>query len=78
MDDTDRNLLDTIDPDNNYFLDNTVNFSKYSMDDFHKSNIDRTKSLNILHNNSRSIVKEGRIDEYNILHDFCLKPFSVN
>ena len=43
MDETDRNLLDTIDPDNNYFLDNTVNFSKYSMDNFNESNIDRTK-----------------------------------
>ena len=77
MDETDRNLLDTIDPDNNYFLDNTVNFSKYSMDDFHKSNIDRTKSLNILHNNSRSILRDGRLDEYNILLDYLHNPFQI-
>ena len=77
MDETDRNLLDTIDPDNNYFLDNTVNFSKYSMDDFHKSNIDRTKSLNILHNNSRSILRDGRLDEYNILLDYLHNPFQM-
>ena len=57
MDETERNLLDNIDPDSNYFIDNTVNFSQYSMQDFHKSNIDKEKTFNILHNNSRSILK---------------------
>ena len=47
------------------------------MDDFHKSTIDRTKSLNILHNNSRSILKEGCIDEYNILLDYLHNPFHI-
>ena len=52
-------------------------FSKYSLEDFNKSTIDRTKSLNILHNNSRSILKEGRIDEYNILFDYLLNAFHI-
>ena len=77
MDETDRNLLDNIDPDSNFFLDNTINFSKYSMDDFYKSNINKAKSLNIFHNNSRSILKEGRVDEYNILLDYIKNPFQV-
>ena len=77
MYDLDRNLLDNVDPDSNYFKDNTVNFSKYSMDDFHKSNIDRIKSLNILHNNSRSILRDGRLDEYNILLDYLHNPFQI-
>ena len=77
MDELDRNLLDIIDPDNNYLIDNTVDFSKYSMHDFYKSNIDKEKSLNIIHNNSRSILKEGRIDEYNILLDYINNPFHI-
>ena len=77
MDETDRNLLDNIDPDSNYFIDNTVNFSKYSMQDFHKTNIDKEKTFNIFHNNSRSILKEGRLDEYNILFDYINNPFDI-
>ena len=77
MDELDRNLLDTIDPDSNYFIDNTVNFSKYSMRDFYKSNIDKAKSFNIIHNNSRSLLKDGRIDEYNILLDYIQNPFHI-
>ena len=77
MGDTDRNLMDTIDPDIHHFTDNAVNFSKYCMEDFYKSNIDETKSLNIIHNNSRSILKDGRIDEYNILLDYIKNPFHI-
>ena len=77
MDETDRNLLDSIDPDSNHFIDNEVNFSKYSMIDFHKSNITNDKSLNIMHNNSRSLIKEGRMDEYNILLDYIKNPFHI-
>ena len=75
MDETDRNLLDSIDPDINHFIDNEVNFSEYSMVDFYKSNINNDKSLNIMHNNSRSLLKEGRMDEYNILLDYIKNPF---
>ena len=77
MFETDKNLLETIDPDSNYFLDNTINFSGYTMDDFYKSNIDKSNSLNILHNNTRSILKDGRIDEYNILLEHIQNPFQV-
>ena len=47
------------------------------MDDFYKSNIDKSNSLNIFHNNSRSILKEGRLDEYNILLDYINNPFHL-
>ena len=77
MDETDKNLLDSIDPDSNHFIDNEVNFSKYSMIDFHKSNITNDNSLNIMHNNSRSLIKEGRMDEYNILLDYIKNPFHI-
>ena len=39
--------------------------------------IDRIKSLNILHNNSRSILRDGRLDEYNILLDYLHNPFQI-
>ena len=58
-------------------MDNTVNFSTYSMDDFYKSNIDKVNSLNIMHNNSRSILKEGRLDEYTILLNSIGNPFHI-
>ena len=77
MDETDRNLLDSIDPDINHFIDNEVNFSEYSMVDFYKSNINNDKSLNIMHNISRSLLKEGRMDEYIILLDYIKNPFHV-
>ena len=77
MDETDRTLLDSVDPDSNHFMDNTVDFCKYSMEDFYKCNIDKAKSFNIMHNNSRSLLKEGRIDEYNILLDYIKNPFHI-
>ena len=77
MDETHRNLLDSIDPDSNHFMDDAINFSKYSMVDFYKSNIESTNSLNIMHNNARSLLSEGRIDEYNILLDYINNPFHI-
>ena len=71
------NLLDSIDPDSNNFMDDAINFSKYSMVDFYKSNIKSTNSLNIMHNNARSLLSEGRIDEYNILLDYINNPFHI-
>ena len=47
------------------------------MEDFHERNIDKANSLNIMHNNSRSILKEGRIDEYDILLDYIKNPFHI-
>ena len=76
-DESNMNNFDNIDPDINYFNDNAVYFSKYSMEDFYTSNIDMAKSLNIMHNNSRSILKEGRIDEYNMMLDYINNPFHI-
>ena len=77
MDETHRNLLDSIDPDSNHFMDDAINFSKYSMVDLYKSNIESTNFLNIMHNNARSLLSEGRIDEYNILLDYINNPFHI-
>ena len=77
MCDGDRNFLETIDPDTNHFIDNTVNFSTYFMEDFYKSDITMNNSLNIMHNNARSILTAGRIDDYNNLLDYINNPFHI-
>ena len=59
MCETGSNFLDTIDPDTNHFVDNTVNFSSYYMEDFYKSNIATNESFNIFHNNARSILTDA-------------------
>ena len=33
--------------------------------------------MNIFHNNARSIMKEGRLDEYNILFKSIDNPFNI-
>ena len=72
-----ENYLDNLDPDNNYFADNILNFSAYDMDTFESSGITNNGSLNIMHHNSRSILTEGRMDDYNILLDTINNPFHV-
>ena len=77
MCETARNLLDTVDPDTNHFTDNTVNFSTYDMNDFYKSKVGKTNSLNIFHNNARSILSDSRLDDYNTLLDYINNPFHI-
>ena len=72
-----RNFLESIDPDSNHFIDNSVSFGTYSMEDFYKSNVTMTNSLNILHNNARSLLAAGRMDEYNNLLDYINNPFHI-
>ena len=77
MCETGSNFLDTIDPDNNHFVDNTVNFSSYYMEDFYKSNITINESLNIFHNNARSILTDGHMDDYKNLLHYINNPFHI-
>ena len=77
MDDNKNNLLEIIDPDNNDFMDTYVNFESYNLDNFNKNGIDKPSSFNILHHNSRSILKEGCIDDYDIMLETINNPFHV-
>ena len=72
-----HNLLDIADPDNNDFMDNFVNFGSYTLNSFQSSCIDNTNSINIFHHNSRSILTEGRLDEYNIMFKTINNPFHI-
>ena len=65
-----------VDPDTNFFSDNIVNFSSYSLDSLKDSNIDKN-SLNIMHHNSRSILKQGRKDDYDTLLGTIDNPFQI-
>ena len=72
-----ENYLEKLDPDNNYFANNVSNFSTYNIDTFKSNGITKNGSLNIMHHNSRSILSEGRMDEYNILLNAINNPFHV-
>ena len=69
--------IDSIDPDINHYNDSINNFKEYSIDTFNADKNFNTNSLNLFHNNARSIMKEGRIDEYNILFKAIDNPFNI-
>ena len=75
--DAESSIIDNIDPDVNHFNDNFVNFNSYSICSIKDKNIFQNNSLNLFHNNSRSILKDGRLDEYGILFDSLNNPFHV-
>ena len=55
--------VESLDPDNNYFSENSTNFNSYNVETFKSNGISKKGSLNIMHHNSRSILKVGRIDD---------------
>ena len=67
--------IDNIDPDINHYNDNIDNFKPYSIDSFIQNAKLSNNSLNIFHNNARSIMKEGRIEEYDALFKAISNPF---
>ena len=71
------NPLDTVDPDNNYFTDCDDNFESFSIDTLNSSNIMNEGSLNIMHHNARSILTEGRMDDYEHLFGEINNSFHI-
>ena len=57
-------ILSDIDPDINHSVERVVDFQKYSIDYFVRTFEILDNALSLFHHNSRSILKEGRIDEY--------------
>ena len=68
--------MDPLDPDFNHYNHNTVNFS-HSIDSFKKYSNLNPKALNILHHNSRSIMRPGKLDEYDLFFNSINNPFSI-
>ena len=72
-----NNVLEIVDPDNNDFMENYVNFSSYTLNNFSDSNITKCNSFNLFHHNARSILTEGRLEEYNIMLNEIDNPFHL-
>ena len=70
--------IDNIDPDlNHYNNNNLVNFGKYSTESFIRDLNIENHSLNLFHNNARSILGETRMDNYDILFESINNPFHI-
>ena len=72
-----NNAMDLIDPDNNHFNNYTVNFTPHTIDSFIRNSNINTNSLNIVHHNSRSIMHDGRLSEYETFFEAINNPFKI-
>ena len=61
-----NDIFTGIDPDINHFDLNPINFEPHSINSFINRKTQMTKSLKIINHNARSLMKEGRIDEYQL------------
>ena len=71
------NPLDIIDPDNNYFTECEDTFETFSIDTLASSNVMNNGSLNIMHHNARSILSDGRMDDYEHLFGSIDNSFHI-
>ena len=69
--------MDLIDPDNNHFNHYTTNFSSHSVESFSSNSKLNNNALNIMHHNSRSIMRDGRLSEYEIFFKTISNPFKI-
>ena len=69
-------MLDNIDPDVNHYGDYSVNFTSYDIDSL-KTNINLDDGFNLLHHNSRSLLAENRMVNYEVLLDSINNPFHI-
>ena len=58
-----NNNPDLIDPDHNHFEPNN-NFQSHSMTTFSSKQDINANSLKLIHHNARSLMTDGRMDEY--------------
>ena len=75
--DDNLNILSDIDPNINHSVERVVDFQKYSIDSFVRTFEILDNALSLFHHNSRSILKEGRIDEYDYFFKAISYPFHV-
>ena len=71
-----ENIIESADPDLNHYNDTMVNFKSYTPETF-RGCIESKGALNILHQNVRSILKEGRKDEIDIMLNTINNPFHI-
>ena len=71
-----ENIIESADPDLNHYNDTIVNFKSYTPETF-RGCIESKGALNILHQNVRSILKEGRKDEIDKMLNTINNPFHI-
>ena len=69
--------IDNIDPDINHYSNNLVNFSQNSTESFIRDIQNNLNSLNLFHNNARSIMTESRRDKYESYFNHINNPFHI-
>ena len=72
-----ENVLDSADPDTHHFGENPIDFYSYTVEEFHSINMCSTGNLNIMHHNCRSILSEGKTEEYETIFDAMNNPFHI-
>ena len=70
-------ILEEIDPDINHHNDVKVNFKQYSTESFKTEIKSVDGTLNLFHNNARSIMKEGKLEQYKYLLEELDNPFHI-
>ena len=72
-----ENILDIADPDTNHFGETITDFSTYTIEELGNINISDTGNLNLMHHNCRSLLTEGKIDDYELILDSMNNPFHI-
>ena len=72
-----RVYIDNIDPDLNHYNNDMVNFRQYSNESFLRDIHKDQNSFNLFHNNARSIMAEGRMDQYDSMFNKINNPFHI-
>ena len=70
-------ITDIADPDINYYEDNSAHFRPYTIDELRDINISKQGNFNIMHHNCRSILSEGKLDEYDTMLKSLKNPFHI-
>ena len=71
-----RNYLDSTDPDLNHYNRYETNFLPYDLDSL-RNYLFLDSGFNILHHNARSMLAEGRLDDYSVFLNTINNPFHV-
>ena len=72
-----ENLLDIADPDINHFGETVIDFSTYTIEELKNVNISGIGNLNIIHHNCRSLLTEGKTENYDLIFDAMNNPFHI-
>ena len=73
----DNNVMNLIDPDYHHYDQYSVNFTSHTLANFASDSNLNNDCLNIFHHNSRSLMKENRLSEYDLFFKTINNPFKI-